>query len=109
MRVVRHLTQRERDIQQRIFERVSAKRAERMLHANGVCGRYLDAATQCYGPERNGVRDVMYDEYTGWYRVTYVNQPTRNFHEQTLTDATAWMYAKAHEVELCHDIPENDK
>lgn len=105
----RHLTQRERSIQQGIFERTRARKAERMLHADGISARYLDAALQCYGAERNGVRDVCYDEHTGWFRVTYVNQPTRNFHEQTLTAATTWMYAKAHEVELCHDIPENDK
>lgn len=103
------MTQRERDIQQGIFERTRAKRAERMLHADGVCSRYLDAAAQLYGPDRNGVTGVAYDEHTGWFRMTFVNQPTRNFHEKTLTDATAWMYAKAHEAELCQDIPETDK
>ncbi len=80
--------------------RAQEKREERMLHAEGVIQRYLDA---CRVARSRGLLfvtpTVTFNPDTGYYCVTTQGR-VQKIREKVLTEAADYYYARDHEAEL---------
>lgn len=83
----------------RAAARVQAAREARELHAHYLIARWEHVRRELGLP----ARELTYDSHTGWY--TYNSRHMREADVAKLVDT--W-YAKVHEQELTHDLPEEE-
>lgn len=69
------------------------------MHADQVISRYMEASRLAYGEGMNGLNSVTFNPQTGRYAVCH-GRTVKNMHEEALTQADTFLYAKAHEDEL---------